>query len=77
VPLYAYETEAEALEIDQRDTVTPRIIPLWCPSWRYTDEIVDFAFGVLPISSFIPEVVAVSLPISCLDGGIPHFEAKH
>ena len=55
-----YETETETLEVDQRDTVAPRVVPFWCPSRRYTDEIVDFTFGVLPISSHIPKGVAVS-----------------
>jgi hypothetical protein len=44
-----YETEAKTLEVDQRDTVAPRVVPFRCPSRRYTDEIIDFAFSVLSI----------------------------
>jgi len=45
-----YETEAKTLEVDERDTIASRVVPFWCPSRRYTNEIVDFAFGVLSIS---------------------------
>jgi hypothetical protein len=29
-----YETEAKTLEVDQRDTVAPRVVPFRCPSRR-------------------------------------------